>query len=183
MVLAAGGGSRYGAPKVLADGGAWLRAAVDALVGGGCADILVVLGAADADVPAPARSVGNPDWATGMASSVRVALAELDRTDADLALLHLVDLPGVGAGVVRRVLAAAQGARAGSGEPSLARATYDGRPGHPVVVPRRLWREMAAYTRGDQGGRGWLAGRSDLLLVPCEDLSDGRDRDYAKGDE
>ena len=51
VVLAAGAGTRYGMPKVLAGGGQWLRSAVSALHGGGCDDIVVVLGAAVVDVP------------------------------------------------------------------------------------------------------------------------------------
>jgi nicotine blue oxidoreductase len=52
IVLAAGAGTRYGMPKVLADEGGWLRRAVAALVDGGCDDGVVVLGAAVVDVPA-----------------------------------------------------------------------------------------------------------------------------------
>ena len=45
----------------------------------------------------------------------------------------LVDLPDVTAEVVRRVSAAGDGPRA------LARATYDGWPGHPVLLGRDHW--------------------------------------------
>ncbi|WP_157602283.1 NTP transferase domain-containing protein, partial [Promicromonospora kroppenstedtii] len=48
IVLAAGAGSRFGMPKALArsDGGTpWLELACQALVDGGCADVVVVLGA------------------------------------------------------------------------------------------------------------------------------------------
>ena len=57
VLLAAGAGTRYGMPKVLAENGEWLRACVTALGDGGCDDIVVVLGAAIVDVPAPARAV------------------------------------------------------------------------------------------------------------------------------
>ena len=46
VLLAAGAGRRYGAPKVLAHDGGWLHAAVTALADGGCAQVLVILGAA-----------------------------------------------------------------------------------------------------------------------------------------
>ena len=66
---AAGRGGRdpYGMPKVLADDGRWLRACVTALADGGCDDVVVVLGAAVVDVPAPARSVVAQDWERGSA--------------------------------------------------------------------------------------------------------------------
>ncbi|QQS00478.1 MAG: NTP transferase domain-containing protein [Austwickia sp.] len=157
-------------PKVLAEGGRWLDMATTALLRGGCAEVVVVLGAAVVPVPAPARSVVNEDWATGLGSSVRCALSELRKTPADLAVLHLVDLPDVGADVVRRVVAAA----AATG---IARASYHGVPGHPLAVHRRHWSAMAAHARADQGGRGWLQGRSDVVSVPCADLATGVDRD------
>lgn len=52
VVLAAGAGSRFGMPKVLAEEGVWLRRAVTALADGGCDEVIVVLGAAVVDVPA-----------------------------------------------------------------------------------------------------------------------------------
>ncbi|MGB6276881.1 MAG: NTP transferase domain-containing protein, partial [Rhodococcus sp. (in: high G+C Gram-positive bacteria)] len=48
VVLAAGAGTRYGSPKVLAHDGLWLKTAVQALRNGGCDRVVVVLGAADA---------------------------------------------------------------------------------------------------------------------------------------
>lgn len=170
VLLAAGAGRRYGMPKVLAEGGRWLDVAVSSLVTGGCDDVVVVLGAAKVAVPPPARALDNAQWATGMGSSVRCALDDLAGKPADLAVFHLVDLPDVGGDVVARVLAA-------GGATGLARATYGGRPGHPLVVHRRFWAEMAATAVGDQGGRAWLRGRDDVQLVPCGDLAGGVDRD------
>ena len=78
VVLAAGAGTRYGMPKVLAGEGKWLRSAVSALHGGGCDDIVVVLGAAVVDVPAPARPVVAADWAEGMSASLRAGIAAIE---------------------------------------------------------------------------------------------------------
>ncbi|WP_344997658.1 NTP transferase domain-containing protein, partial [Tsukamurella soli] len=68
VVLAAGAGSRYGMPKVLAAQGDWLSAAVSALRGAGCVDVVVVLGAAVVPVPG-ARAVVAADWAGGLSRS------------------------------------------------------------------------------------------------------------------
>lgn len=170
VLLAAGAGTRFGMPKVLAAEGFWLRSAVDALVRGGCDDVVVVLGAAVVDVPAPARPVVAADWATGVSASVRAGLAAID--GADLAVLHLVDTPDVGSDVVARVLAAVSVTASG-----LARATYGGRPGHPVVVARTHWAALAATLRGDEGARAFLAGRDDVVAVECGDLATGVDVD------
>lgn len=169
VLLAAGAGTRYGMPKVLAEQGEWLRLAVTALSEGGCGDVVVVLGAAVVDVPAPARPVVAEQWADGMSASLRAGLAAI--ADADLAVLALVDTPDVGADVMRRVLAAA-------GPSGLARAVYDGRPGHPVVIARRHWAELDASLAGDEGARSFLAGRDDVAVVECGDLATGRDVDH-----
>lgn len=168
VVLAAGAGTRFGMPKVLAEQGEWLRRAVDALAGGGCDDVVVVLGAAVVDVPPPARAVVAQDWADGMSASLRAGLGAID--GAELAVLHLGDTPDVGADVVARVLEAA--------EPSgLARATYGGRPGHPVVIARRHWSGLLSTLHGDEGARAFLAGRDDVVAVECGDLATGEDVD------
>jgi len=170
MVLAAGAGTRYGMPKVLAAEGDWLDAAVSALRGGGCDPVLVVLGAALVDVPAPARAIHVADWSTGMSASVRAGLSAAEEEGADIAVISLVDTPDIGADVVARVLAAATGS-------GLARAVYGGRPGHPVAVGRAHWPALRAALTGDRGARDFLAGRPDVVTVECGDLASGADID------
>lgn len=171
LLLAAGSGSRMGRPKALMrdpDGTSWLLRSVAALHDGGCSDVLVVLGAgADEakgllDVP----FVVAEDWAEGMGASLRCGLAALPPA-CDAALVSLVDLPDVGPDVVRRVLAA-QG--------DLARASYDGKPGHPVLIGRSHWSAIAAQATGDRGARDYLAA-ADAQLVDCSDLATGDDVD------
>lgn len=170
VVLAAGAGSRFGMPKVLAEEGIWLARAVAALADGGCDEVIVVLGAAVVDVPAPARAVVAARWADGMSASVREGLKAAGPTG--WVVLLTVDTPDVGPDVVARVLSAARGS--GSG---LARARYDGRPGHPVVVARRHVAALAAALHGDQGARAFLGGRDDVVAVECGDLATGLDID------
>lgn len=169
VLLAAGAGTRYGKPKVLADDGRWLRACVAALANGGCHEVVVVLGAAVVEVPAPARAVVAPDWASGLSASVR---AGIEAVDADYAVLHAIDTPDVGADAVRRVLDAARSSRSG-----LARAHYGDRPGHPVVIARRHWPDLVSGLHGDEGARPFLAGRTDVIAVDCADLASGQDID------
>lgn len=169
VLLAAGAGTRYGMPKVLAEDGRWLRAGVAALAGGGCGDVVVVLGAAVIDVPAPARAVIADNWAEGLSASVRAGVAAVD---ASYVVLHTVDTPDVGADVVRRVLDAARSSSSG-----LARARYGVRPGHPVAVARAHWPDLLEGLRGDEGARAFLAGRPDVVVVECADLASGQDID------
>ncbi len=167
VLLAAGAGTRYGMPKVLAHDGQWLARGVAALADGGCADVVVVLGAAVVEVPAPARPVIAENWAVGMSASVAAGLAAID---AECAVLHVIDTPDVGPDVVRRVLAAATAT-------GLARAVFDGSPGHPVAIARRYWPSLLDTLHGDEGARRFLRARDDVVIVECGDLADGRDID------
>ena len=177
VLLAAGAGRRMGMPKALVrdgSGESWLLRGVEALHEGGCEDVTVVLGAAaDRAVPlldgAGVDVVVAADWDEGMGASLRAGLASLG-TGPEAALVTLVDLPDVGAEVVRRVLAAA------TGPGSLARAAYDGIPGHPVLLGRDHWAGVSESATGDRGARDYLAGR-EVTLVECGDLATGRDRD------
>lgn len=170
VVLAAGAGTRFGMPKVSAAQGEWLKSAVRALSEGGCDDVVVVLGAAVVDVPAPARAVVATDWSDGLSASLRAGICAAGT--AQQLVLHLVDTPDVGADVVRRVLAAA-------GPSGLARATYAGRPGHPVVIARRHWPALLETLHGDEGARPFLRGRADVAAVDCSDLATGADIDVS----
>jgi molybdenum cofactor cytidylyltransferase len=135
VLLAAGAGTRYGKPKVLVDG--WLPAAVTALADGGCARVIVVLGAAVVPAPPDVIPVTVPDWHMGLSASVRAGLAEAERIGADYAVLHVIDTPDVGSAVVARVIKRALASRSG-----LARACFGDRPGHPVVIARRHWPDL-----------------------------------------
>lgn len=174
LLLAAGAGRRFGRPKALVelDGEPLVRRAVRVLTDGGCAPIRVVLGAQAEDavklLPDPSLAVVADDWATGMGASLRAGLRALP--EADAVLVHLVDLPKVDARVIARLAALAS-------PDVVARAAYDGIPGHPVLFGRRWWTDVADTAEGDRGARDWLRTRADLLLVECGDLGSGFDVD------
>jgi molybdenum cofactor cytidylyltransferase/nicotine blue oxidoreductase len=167
-----------GRPKALVRdeaGEPWLVRGVRALREGGCDAVTVVLGAG-ADEARPlldgtgARWVLADDWAAGMAASLRAGLTALADDDAVAVLVSLVDLPDVHADVVRRV--AARGGDPGA----VARAAYDGVPGHPVLLGRDHWAGVLGSAAGDRGARDYLATRP-VVLVECGDLATGRDQD------
>ena len=175
VLLAAGEGKRFGGPKALArddDGTSWLLRSVQALRP--CAEIVVVLGAeaekAAALLPMSVSRIRADDWAEGMGASLRAGLAALEGTGHDAAVVSLVDLPDVDAAVVARLLAAVRGPE------TLARAAYDGVPGHPVLIGREHWAGVAASATGDRGARDYLAAH-DTVLVECGDLATGADVD------
>jgi molybdenum cofactor cytidylyltransferase/nicotine blue oxidoreductase len=182
LLLAAGAGRRMGRPKALV--GDWLAGGVRALADGGCARVVVVLGAAAGEAAPLLRGTGvgvdvdtvlAEDWQRGMSASLGAGLGRLEQLDpaesCRAALVLLVDLPDVGPAVVRRVIG-----EGGEGTAVLARATYGGRQGHPVLLGRDHWPGIRASARGDVGARDYLAGR-DPVLVECGDLATGEDRD------
>lgn len=175
LLLAAGAGRRFGGPKALArepDGTSWLLRSVQALRP--CAEIVVVLGAAAeqaaALLPMSVSRIRADDWAEGMGASLRAGLLALTPTDHDVALVSLVDLPDVDAAVVARLVAAA------TGPDVLARAAYDGVPGHPVLLGRDHWAGVVETSTGDRGARDYLASH-EVTLVECGDLATGADVD------
>jgi CTP:molybdopterin cytidylyltransferase MocA len=187
LLLAAGAGRRLGAPKALlrdASGVPWVERAARRLVAGGCDPVLVVVGARAAEVAAlvppelvpPADVVEAAGWPEGMGASLRAGLVALaGRSPApDAALVAVVDTPGMTAEVVRRVLAVVHEPNAGSAV--LARASFDGVPGHPVLLGRDHWAGIRVVACGDAGARDYLRDRS-VRLVECADVGSGLDVD------
>jgi len=181
VVLAAGGGRRYGMPKALVelDGSLLVERAVRT-ARAVCDPVLVVLGAQAVEVWQRADLDGatvlaNRDWETGMASSLRTGLDGLrgwpGRVDA--ALVTLVDMPGMTPEALRAVAAHAA-------PDALATATYDGVRGHPVLLGREHWAGVAATATGDEGARRYLAGRA-VTEVDCTGLADPTDLDVPPG--
>jgi CTP:molybdopterin cytidylyltransferase MocA len=172
LVLAAGEGSRFGGPKALVElgGERLVDRAVRLVRAGGCDPVVVVAGAAPLAIP-DAIIVDNPDWRTGMGSSLRAGLAALPN-EVDAAVVVLVDTPWVGLDAVR-LLIAVHGRGAG-----LAVATYAGERGHPVLVGREHWAAVTESAIGDVGARGYLADHPDVVEVDCTGTGDPRDVDH-----
>jgi molybdenum cofactor cytidylyltransferase len=178
VVLAAGGSTRMGRPKQLAELGGRpllahvLAAAEDAPVdrvvvalGGAAAEVLdrVDLGRAEALVVA--------GWAAGMGHVLASTLAQA--TDGWGAVVVLLgDQPLVPGRAVARVVEAW---RAGAGP--VVTATYGGRPGHPKLFDRRLLPDLLRLG-GDAGARDLVAGHPEWVhRVEVGDLGSDADVD------
>lgn len=177
LVLAAGAGTRLGAPKALLRMGGQTLAerAVGVLREGGCRPVVVVAGARPLELDG-AQVVLNPDWDTGMGSSLRAGLAALSEVDVEAVVVTLVDMPGVSAEAVRRVVARA---RAAGLPAALVMADYDGRRGHPVLFGREHWAGIASTAVGDVGARAYLKTR-EVAVVGCADVASDDDIDTAE---
>ena len=111
------------------------------------------------------------NWEQGMGNSLRSGLLAARSASWRAVLVHLVDLPDVTAEVVRRLIR-----QAPPGTASLARVTYGGRPGHPVLIGRDHLESIIASLTGDSGAKGYLA-RHSAHSVECGDLASGQDHD------
>lgn len=170
-----------GTPKALlrdVGGVPFIDRAIGVLFDGGCSWVTVVLGAAAGDARAILDDAGwtacddvdvivADEWSEGIGASLRTGLRHL--SDADAAMVMLVDLPDVHEDVVARVAALAS-------PDALARATYDGKPGHPVLIGRDHWAGVAEVATGDAGARPYLDAHG-VVAVACDDLATGRDMD------
>lgn len=170
-----------GVPKALLrdEGGTpFVLRAISVLRVGGCDHVLVVVGAEAEQVSALLEGAAEgvsvvvaEHWDEGMSASLRAGLSRALDTDASSALVTLVDLPDVDADVVQRMLHAL-----GSGSEVLGRASYDGLPGHPVLIGRDHWVDVIASAHGDSGARSYLEAHPPTP-VECGDLATGHDVD------
>lgn len=172
ILLAAGDGSRLGRPKATVElaGSTLAERGVDLLKDGGTDPVIVVTGAVPVELPGVV-SVHNPDWQTGMGSSLATGLRAVEG-GAAAAVIALADQPLVGAEAVRRLIAAhANGA-------TVAVAAYGGKPRNPVLIDRVHWPAVIALATGDAGARHFLRAHPELVtLVECGDTGSPADID------
>ncbi|GAA3671290.1 nucleotidyltransferase family protein [Lentzea roselyniae] len=174
LLLAAGAGRRFGSPKALVSlhSKLFVDSAAELLRAAGCEPVVVVLGAMADEVRAKASLDGvtvvdNPDWESGMGSSLRTGLHAAGIVDAVVVLP--VDTPGVTVAALHRLMELAE-------PKALARAVYDGKVGHPVLIGADHFAGVMASAAGDQGARDYLKANT-VRHVECGDVADGADVD------
>jgi molybdenum cofactor cytidylyltransferase len=178
VVLAAGGSTRMGRPKQLAelDGRPLLAHVLAAAEEAPLDRVVVALGGAAAEVLdrvdlGRAEPLVVEGWAAGMGHVLAATLAEV-AGDWGAVVVLLGDQPLVRGRAVARVVEAW---RAGAGP--VVTATYGGRPGHPKLFDRRLLPDLLRLT-GDTGARDLVAAHPDRVhRVEVGDLGDDADID------
>jgi len=180
LVLAAGLSRRSGARnKLLAtvDGRPMVRAVAETVLAAGFRPVLAVTGHEREKVRAAldGLDVGfaqNPDYAEGMASSIRHGVAALGDDVAGV-LIALGDMPWVTAGTL---VALAQAFDVGAGL-DICRPVHAGKPGNPVLFGRRHFAVLMALS-GDAGAKGVIKANPDAVVdVPVDDAGVQRDLD------
>lgn len=184
VLPAAGASRRMGRPKLLLpfNGGPLIAGVVNALLGGGVEEIVLVTAPEDEDLRGWARRSGiesavNPDPDRGMLSSIREGIGalggaeELARRGATL-LVSPADLPNLQVETVFELLRRMRE----SGAP-IAEPVFQGKRGHPLAIAPRLIPEIETLDL-DVGLRQ-LRNRheAELLEVPVEDAGVVQDVD------
>jgi molybdenum cofactor cytidylyltransferase len=177
IILAAGRSTRMGGPnKLLAElsGKKLVRIVTEQALASKASEVIVVTGH-QADLVEQAlrglqgpqgpkvKFVRNPDFAGGLASSVKAGVAAVS-TDADSAVICLGDMPLIDSGLIDRLIenfAPAQGNL-------IVVPVAEGRRGNPVLWSRRFFRELMTLD-GDIGARHLIARHAEAVAeVPVE---------------
>jgi molybdenum cofactor cytidylyltransferase/nicotine blue oxidoreductase len=170
LILAGGDGTRFGPePKLLAEleGRPLIEHAIRAQSAVPAIErIVVVLGAQSARLLErvdflDSEPVVCEDWAEGQSASLRRGIEEL--AGSEKVIVTLGDEPLITPQVIACFV----------DERAPARATYDGRPGHPVALARKQLVAIAGLS-GDHGARDLLG---DARRIECGHLCSGRDVD------
>ncbi|MDG4875585.1 molybdopterin-binding/glycosyltransferase family 2 protein [Mesorhizobium sp. WSM4935] len=155
VLLAAGRSSRMGGPnKLLAlfDGEPLVRRTASRALGSKAASTIVVTGHQRERVRSAlsglaVRLADNPDFADGLASSLKAGIARV-APDAAGAMIVLGDMPGVSSKDLDSLIDAFRR----SGGRAVVRASHQGKRGNPVLLPRSLFAAIAQL-EGDTGAR------------------------------
>src|SRR5947209_7330329 len=169
--LAAGRSTRMGGPnKLLAelDGKKLVRIATEQALASKASEVVVVTGH-QAELVEQAlqglkvKFVRNPDFAGGLASSVKSGIAAV-RENAEAAVICLGDMPLIDAHLIDRLIETFAPDRGNL----IAVPVADGRRGNPVLWSRRFFDELMTLD-GDIGARHLIAKHAEAVAeVPVE---------------
>ncbi len=184
IVLAAGRSTRMGGPnKLLAelDGRKLVRIVAEQALASKAAEVIVVTGH-QAELVEQAldglqvKFVRNPDFAGGLASSVRAGIAAV-ADKADGAIVCLGDMPLIDAQLIDRLIDAFEPDRGHL----ITVPVAEGRRGNPVLWSRRFFKELMTLD-GDVGARHLIAKHAEAVAeVAVEGESAFLDIDTPQG--
>ncbi|MEO6522816.1 MAG: nucleotidyltransferase family protein [Mucilaginibacter sp.] len=171
IILAAGNSSRLGKPKqnLVYQGKTLLQHAVSAALHSGCQPVIVVLGAImETILPQADKAritiLHNPGWQQGMSASIRLGIAELQKTEGiENAVIMLCDQPFVGAALIQNILQKYNQCNKG-----IIASAYNNTLGVPVLFNKKYFAALLELT-GDEGAKKLLTDyRDDIEPVNFE---------------
>jgi len=173
IVLAAGSSTRLGEPKQLIDlhGQPLVRRAVYAAKEAGAYEVIVVVGALAEKVMAAVGNLTNvtmalnPDWKTGLASSLAAGLEAAKRLQLDGVLVMTTDQPLIDAATLRKLI------QTFDDEHRIVASAYNDIVGVPAVFGAEYFDDLMKL-KGDEGAGRWLRSRpNDVTTISIDNAS------------
>lgn len=172
IILAAGRSARLGSPKQLlpyADKNL-LQHSIDVAVESSMKPIIVVLGSKKEEIERKIDYSGviiakNPDWESGMASSVVCGIKTLNKLHPDIesVILMVCDQPFVNPGLLNDLIK-----RQKASGSSIVASSYENTMGTPALFHKKHFPELVSL-RGDTGARSLLKKYAEILqTIPFE---------------
>jgi len=172
LMLAAGQARRMGKDglhKLLAefDGVPLARRSVQILLASQASPVIAVTGHRREEIEAAlagldATSHFNPDYATGMASSLVRGFSAPELASKDGVLVMLADMPGVTTAHIDLLITAFREAGGGA----VVRSVSDGKRGNPIILPRVAY-DAVLRLEGDVGARAIIE-NSGLSVIDVD---------------
>lgn len=166
IILAAGRSARLGSPKQLlpyADKNL-LQHSIDVAVESSMKPVIVILGSEIEEIERKIDYSGviiakNPDWESGMASSVVCGIKTLNKLHPDIesVILMVCDQPFVTAGLLNDLIK-----RQKASGSSIIASSYDNIMGTPALFHKKHFPELVSLT-GDTGARSLLKKYAETL--------------------
>ncbi|MBL4806235.1 MAG: nucleotidyltransferase family protein [Rhodobacteraceae bacterium] len=105
------------------------------------------------------QTVESPCWQEGMAASIRAGMRAISR-NCNAVIIALADMPDVSSDHINRLISAFNPVE----KHEICRAVAEnGVRGHPVLLGRRFFPQLAALT-GDRGAKSILAAAPDYII-------------------
>ncbi|CCF19590.1 L-seryl-tRNA(Ser) selenium transferase protein [Pseudorhizobium banfieldiae] len=175
LLLAAGQARRMGEGgphKLLASFGGvpLVRRSAETLLAAGLRPVVAVTGHRHEKIEATlagvdVKTVFNPDYASGMASSLVTGLSSHGVSSCEGVLVMLADMPAVSVTHISRMVEAFRNA----GGQAVVRAVHDGKRGNPIILPHATF-EAVRKLQGDVGARSIV----ENCGLPTIDIEIGR---------
>lgn len=175
IILAAGKASRMGKPKQLLryQGSSLISHAVNIGLNSICKSVVVVLGAYIEQIKPEidnlsVQIVENPDWKTGMASSICAGINAINQSNSklDAVIIALADQPLISETVFNQLIQKYQDTKN-----RIIASAYDDVVGVPALFDKNLFVELMNL-EGDRGAKALMRKYQDeLLTIPIPEAA------------
>ena len=167
-VLAAGTSSRMGIPKQLLPWGdkTLLTKVLEVVTPLTNINPVVVLGASSTEIqkilPEAVTILYNPNYQSGLFSSLLCAITYASKTMATHILVVLGDQPGIETTYLQAMMATAD-----LNPLKIINSNYTGKPGVPAIIPKQFFSELVAEKYSDKGAKEFFRkNKEEVIIMP-----------------